>query len=224
MAARADPQRYIVTLPKVLVIPLCGPERRDWISPPLAMHLIGMTHDPRFEVRVEFFGARPIAHARNCCIAMARAQAADWLLMADSDMAPHRNSLDILARATPGMDIIGLSGGVTTDTQGVQLATVFKTPGPGHNPDFPEVTCVGAGLLMIRAAVWQKIPGPWFKWTTKEDELGSNDLGEDAYFCKLARAAGFKIHTYCETIGHLKTVDLTPLVATAQPCAEEKSC
>ncbi|MBT3326723.1 MAG: hypothetical protein HN396_10825 [Gemmatimonadales bacterium] len=69
-------------------------------------------------------------------------------------------------------------------------------------PGLHEVGAVGACGMLIRREVLEAIEPPWFKFDT--DEETGTPMGEDVYFCRKAREAGFKI--WCRTdlrYGHL---------------------
>lgn len=63
-----------------------------------------------------------------------------------------------------------------------------------------EVASVGTGVMLIDLAVLRKLPQPWFC----EDPV--KEIGEDVYFCKLARAHGFKVfidHDISKDVYHM---------------------
>jgi hypothetical protein len=128
--------------------------------------------------------------------------------MFDNDTTP-TDPLSVLAEACQlGLDVVGLSYGAMIDGK-QRLATQTNGTGVGG---FLGVDLIGAGCLMVRSTVWQKISkGPWFKWTTGDDELLSpqGGTGEDVFFCNLVRSAGFKIWTHRQLAGHYHSVDLT---------------
>jgi GT2 family glycosyltransferase len=51
------------------------------------------------------------------------------------------------------------------------------------------LTCdaVGAGLLLVRRDVYEKLKPPYFEWDTKRQ------IGEDIWFCRKVREAGFQL-------------------------------
>jgi len=66
---------------------------------------------------------------------------------------------------------------------------------------------VGAAMLMIRRNVLEKMPWPPFRFLFKESE--EILLGEDQYFCWMARKMGFEVWAHPQMIGrHIKMVDL----------------
>jgi GT2 family glycosyltransferase len=72
-----------------------------------------------------------------------------------------------------------------------------------YRPGLQEVAAVGAGLLLIRREVLENIPEPWFATHYPV-------CSEDAYFCELARAAGFKVYLDADVkAGHLSVSIIT---------------
>lgn len=77
---------------------------------------------------------------------------------------------------------------------------------PGES-GLKECHAVGTGGMLIRRAVWETIPEPWFEI----GQLNPEVLSEDIIFCKKAKDRGFKI--YCDLdhpMGHLTPVELWP--------------
>lgn len=61
-----------------------------------------------------------------------------------------------------------------------------------------EVDALGMSMCYVNTDVFRKFPAPWFEFG-KVKVLGKGDdrFGEDLYFCKKAKEAGFKVH--CDT-------------------------
>jgi hypothetical protein len=198
--------------PKVLICVLTGTERTHWINPMLLMDMLTMARDPRFEVAFQpVCNHRPFEYARNRTIALARDLKADWLISFDNDNYVDGNPLDVLAEAD-GKDVIGLTYGVG--------GTLFPSSNEGAiDGNFrEEPVWVGGAMLIIRNAVWEKIPrGPWFRWEQPRNELLAPDVAGCAVdeiepFCNLVRQHGFRVWTHRTVLaGHLKTVDITAL-------------
>lgn len=64
----------------------------------------------------------------------------------------------------------------------------------GQFPPGSMVECdvVGAGCLLVRTEVFERLKKPWFNWTIGEDPHNPG-LSEDFYFCEKAKKAGYKI-------------------------------
>jgi len=64
-----------------------------------------------------------------------------------------------------------------------------------------ECEAVGTGFMLIKTEVFKKMPHPWFFFSQDEGKL---TCGEDVWFCRVAREAGFKI--WCDStikVGHI---------------------
>lgn len=77
----------------------------------------------------------------------------------------------------------------------------FKTGDKWRNRNEPlgdeliNATCVGGSTLLVKREVFEKIERPWFKIIYRAiDENGRcYDEGEDEYFSRIAREAGYKL-------------------------------
>ena len=207
------------TKPKVLVCALTGVERQNWINPELLLTLIAMSKDPRFDVN--FFplkDCRPVEHARNITVDVAKQMGADWLISFDNDNFPKGNALDVIASAADDKRVIGLTYGVYY-AEGIRPFPHEEMQG-ARDSNFREVLHVGGGCLMIHKSVWQKIAAPYFRFVLPSDYDGDsahkqkpNVIGEDVWFCNLVRKHGFKVWTHNTVFaGHYHTADLTGLV------------
>jgi glycosyltransferase involved in cell wall biosynthesis len=185
--------------PRVYIAPLCGPE--NWIFPYLHSALMLMQSDKRFDVVPGMvYGVRGYDIARNAAIEQAKKERADWILMADHDVVPRFNPLDVLAMAGDRA-VIGWSYALGSGQGDYQIFPPGERSG-----EFTEVGAVGGGLLAIHSSVWKRIKAPLFR--TLSD--GINYTGEDMYFCRLARENGFRIWTPKQLLGHMHTTDVTP--------------
>lgn len=52
-----------------------------------------------------------------------------------------------------------------------------------------RVDVVGFGMVLVKTAVFRKVPKPWFSTPVEGEDL----IGEDVAFCQKAKAAGFEI-------------------------------
>jgi hypothetical protein len=67
-----------------------------------------------------------------------------------------------------------------------------------------EVGSVGMGVMLIKSSVFKALSEPWYETPWRSDKRGY--IGEDVFFCKKAREAGFKIwidHDVSKEIGHI---------------------
>lgn len=68
-----------------------------------------------------------------------------------------------------------------------------------------EVDWVGGGYLLVKGEVFAKIDSPWFQNRNEPIDNGPNYrlVGEDVYFCRKAKEAGFPIYVDLDVkIGH----------------------
>ena len=136
------------------------------------------------------------AKARNEIAKRAQLGFFDYVLMVDSDMVLPENTLQCLCEY-PGDIILGCYPKKRTKDGCVEL---FKK---GHMdfeefwyyhelPDNPRLPVMGGGFgcAFIRTELFYKMPFPWFKYVTYEND---SVLSEDLYFCDVANSFGFKI-------------------------------
>ena len=198
--SRVAAQIAMETKPRVLIAPLCGPERSGWINPLLANTLVHIVTDQRFIVEIEFiFGAHGVDVARNLAVQKARQKNAEWVVMVDNDMTVN-DPLGILTEAIANhLDIVAVSAGILAANGAVEPNVAFHE-GRERCGNFARLATAGAGVLLIRRPVWEALPVLF---------EGNN---EDTHFCKLAQGAGFKIWTHGSLAGHLHSIDLSQLV------------
>jgi len=185
----------------------------------LARYMIATKMPPGVEVIWKEYGhALAIDKARNniCQTFLTQKIKTDRLWMVDDDMVWHPDSVKRLYERD--LDIVaGLSWTnavppvptIWKDEREVD-GTFFYTPAafetlqwmiehdhnftsndpvvlPMSETDLEDVPATGGCFLMIKRRVLEAIEPPWF-------EGDVNGFGEDFYFCRKARAAGFKVY------------------------------
>jgi GT2 family glycosyltransferase len=143
-----------------------------------------------------------------------------WLLFVDSDMTPPPDTIRRLLAHQK--DIVGALYYLRRpDDDGRFPPAALGLVGPdGRTLAVPidggvhEVSVVATGCLLIRRHVLEAVPGPWFV-------ANQQDIAEDEYFCRLARAAGFQIYldTGC-VAGHMRPMTI---LSSAGPGGEPRS-
>lgn len=125
-----------------------------------------------------------LAFSRNELARMALSRGADYILFIDADTRfPPFTACRLIGVAREmGMDI------VATQTAGRVQHSVWR-PGPG--PGVQVAESLGTQCMLISAAVFRKVPEPWFLFEIVPG--GKTVVGEDAYFTRKARAAGFMV-------------------------------
>lgn len=141
----------------------------------------------------------------------------DYVLFLDSDMRfPQDALVKLLQHQEPfvGVNYVKRSfppkyvaikdlGDIETGGRGKLLATRADSTG------LEECDAIGFGVTLIRRDVLMALPdprenGPWF-WFEWQPDAGSQ-IGEDVYFCNLAREAGFKVlvdHDLSKKVQHI---------------------
>lgn len=146
-----------------------------------------------------YLDALPIQPVDCCRNELARRflddSALEWMFMVDDDIVPWPTVLDMRQR---GHRIISAMTYITK--RGVPMATLATRRRknqvciggiPEGNLDPVEIVAVGTGALMLHRSVLEEINPPWFRFTYTRD--GRAVQGEDFYFSKKARRAGYKI-------------------------------
>jgi GT2 family glycosyltransferase len=137
--------------------------------------------------------AKPLDLARERIVEAALQYGADYLLFLDSDTLPPADALEkMLSR---GGDIVG---GLYFQRFPPFKPLLLRANDKGtynYVWEWPEnsvveVDATGLGCVLIKTDVFKKIERPWFQFGTFPD---GRPLSEDYYFCKKARAAGYKI-------------------------------
>lgn len=128
---------------------------------------------------------------RESIVKMAQSLMSNYLLFVDYDMVFEKDTVEKLL--SHDKDIIS----VNYNMKKLPLATVVKKEDPegvkidNKENGLEECCAVGMGLTLIKMRVFDKVPHPWFFIETNKD--GSIKYGEDMWFCRKAREAGFKI-------------------------------
>ena len=124
--------------------------------------------------------------SRNMLVKEARNQKADYILWVDSDMIlPEDTLIKLLSH---GKDIVSAAYAFK-DVKSQDLIAFSLDGGriPLASVDgLTEVSGIGFGCCLTKTDVFDKIDFPYFVF--------GEDYGEDIYFCKKAREAGYKIY------------------------------
>lgn len=146
-----------------------------------------------------------IQENRNTIVARAKIMGYDSILFVDHDMVFEPEAVEQLI--SRDKDIVGAPFAVKflpTDP----FYAVKKSDHLGakiwEEREEGLFACAGIGtaLILIKTSVFDKVPQPWFE--IRYDNKGVLEWGEDLWFCKKARDAGFDI--FCDTkvkVGHV---------------------
>jgi hypothetical protein len=142
----------------------------------------------------------------------------DWLLMVDTDMHFGLQEYDRLLETAQDKDIVS---GLYFANERPPRPAMYRWDETGHGQavmdwedhDVLEVDGCGAGFLLVRRSVYEKMDHPesyhgragsWFT----QNALGPADqlLNEDSSFCVRAQEHGYRIYVDTDVfIGHIKT-------------------
>jgi hypothetical protein len=154
-------------------------------------------------------GPASIAEKRNVAVRhlLERSQL-EWILFMDSDMVPETDTLlrlwqskrEIVSglyfqRSPPYPAAAGWHGGTP---ERPELRNQFVSPADVTG-GMIQVDFVGAGCLLVRREVFERVPSPWF---LHPDQTPGGH--EDVYFCAAAQEAGFPIWLHTGVVpGHM---------------------
>jgi len=147
-----------------------------------------------------------ISENRNYLSVQALNNNSDFLFMMDDDMICPPDTIEKLV--ADDKDIIGIAYHPRSETgQIVKFLDETHVVKLEHNEDPKykkvfECMATGTGIILIKAEVLKATPRPWFAF--EYFPTGQCSLGEDWYFCREAKKAGFKV--WCNPlidIGHI---------------------
>jgi len=104
------------------------------------------------------------------------------LLFVDSDVFFEPDALDRLVAREK--DIVGAD-------YNKKLLPLEGTVIGAEEGDFVKCEGIATGFLLIKTEVFKKLKHPWFFY--EADEQGNCITGDDMWFCKIAREAGFDV-------------------------------
>lgn len=152
-------------------------------------------------LQIPAYSQMEIKYITGCFIDMMRNQLVDsthqdLLLFLDDDILPSPQALIKLIE-----DDKDITTGIYYSKQQPNFPQIYKTNKEDDKLmdsmwEFPkdklfEVDACGAGFMLVKKKVFEKIGLPYFKYIV--DEEGKRVKGEDLYFCNKAKKAGYKI-------------------------------
>jgi len=152
---------------------------------------------------------RPLDHARNFVVDYALENKYDYLLCFDHDNPCIRNPIDLCFM---DKDIIFCPTPLVDQNTGKVVLNVEPVKSHIIGSDkilkgLFEIEKGGTGGFMMSRKAMQEIEKPMYKFTY--DENGFWKEGEDWYFCRKAKEAGFKLWSHRDYLcSHFKELDL----------------
>jgi hypothetical protein len=164
------------------------------------------------EAEVKISKQIPIDSNRNKLVKEFLDGGFDDLLMIDDDISPPPNILNMLRHGKP---IVSATCFVLQEM--VPQPLLRDDNGEGFVPmkvdkieELTKVGGIGTGCFTCKREVFEKIEPPWFLFP--RDKWGMLSLGEDYYFSRKAKEAGFDLYVDTTMLcGHMKEIDLAYL-------------
>lgn len=208
------------------------PSRTDasniaWWPSQFGISLSGQQIPINFSICTLTIENQEIGDARNAAVKYARQIGAEYIFFRDNDTLATPDSLSTLFSLRAD-----IAGGIYYAKQWPSEPLVFKYPQMGGYKnwrfgDVIECDAIGMGCCLVKTAVFDKIPEPWFRTVRGAPELGGDiafdwaekqmegilnpdaihgDMTEDIYFCLKAKRAGFKVYAHAGVqCAHLDT-------------------
>lgn len=144
----------------------------------------------------------------------------DVIVWFDSDM---RFPVDTIHRLlSHGKDIVGANYVTRTHTPhfvSISEDGMSRVPTTHESEGLEKVGSIGMGVCLTHASVFEKLPHPeenWWFWFDRDQHL--QHIGEDVFFCRAAREAGFDVwvdHDLSKQVRHIGSIEYAPEHANA---------
>lgn len=153
-------------------------------------------HDCRFI----FVRGYDVAMSRNRMANKAIEVDADYILMVDNDVVLPKDALKLLLEDIKPV-CLGVYPYRPKEEKPVDRTIIFKNEKEFYTLDEMyaleskkiEVPAGGLGCALISTEVFNKLPYPWFVWSSNIFDR-SKDCSEDVYFCKQCKAHGIPVY------------------------------
>ena len=178
-----------------LRVAICVPSGDEWKAD-FGFDLAGLMyftilHAEGLEINLFNHRVSNLPNGRNRLVVDALKWGADYIFWLDADMRFPPDAL--LGLLTRKKEIIGancvLRAYPTRATAWEDGKFVFTEAGA---EGLEEVDMVGTAIMLVHTSVFDVITPPAFKFEDRDDNP-MESLGEDQYFCKKLRAAGYQI-------------------------------
>jgi len=172
-------------------------------------HVVNLFDDAQNYTLFYFAPERRIPHdrARNFCVKAFLESDCDYILWLDDDSYLDGPCLKRLLM----IDKPFVSAVFQTIKEGEKgscllVPTSMRETDDGYQPIYSafiaEVEMAPLACALIKREVMEAIELPAFSWGEFKDEWGIEGLGEDVYFCRKVRAAGYRIWADYMSLGH----------------------
>lgn len=145
-----------------------------------------------------------IGNLRQSAVMAAQQMGASHVLFIDSDMRFPEDALQRLI--LPDRDIVAANYVQRTAPQWWTARENGQWISSVGRRGFERVDAIGFGVVLIRLSVFATLARPWFNTPYEQGQ----HLGEDLYFCRLAKAAGIEIlidHDLSQSVKHSGSIE-----------------
>lgn len=197
---------------------LIGMPVTNYLHPQVVASLVGLCARSRNWNGVHIKDHAIIHDSRNIIVKYMLSKDCDGLLFIDSDQTFPGDLLDRLIETHK--DIVGVP---IVRKQEPYYPNIGRWDEKDKDwkvmVDYPQerifqVDYIGMGFTYIRREVFEKLEMPYFdcEWVVNDKvKRGEKLIGEDVYFCRKAKQAGFKVWAYpMAEVGHIGDTVFTP--------------
>lgn len=183
----------------LVAIPSCDrPTTLEW-----ALALKSISAPINFNLEMMTIKHKEVGVAREEAAEYARSKNIKYIFFVGDDTIPPPHALRQLIFRMEQQEDLGVVGGIYCSKSDPTFPLVFRGDGKGSYWDWKvgeyfEVTGIGMDCTLIRTAVFEQIPKPWFKTVDTDGFLdainSAEQWTEDLYFCgKLIEHTSYKI-------------------------------
>jgi hypothetical protein len=185
----------------------------------LAMGYMGKNH-PYVNCSLQMNNGTVLTEMRTMLAKTALLDKADWLVWFDSDMRFPMDTIERLLAHKQSIVGCNYSTRKIPDIKPTAFNSddgVVRVYTEEHSTGLESVSSLGFGCIAIHKEVFEAIPPPWFHIPWNEKTM-KYECGEDVYFCRRAREAGFEVmldHDLSKEIAHIGVMefDYTSMLA-----------
>lgn len=181
----------------------------NWIHHELTIKLPRWLIETKHEIHFESSNVKPVESNRNGIVQRFLKSDCDYLLQIDSDVVPPKNPIDLVDL---NLDIVSAPCWIYQHKLILNIYKLDETDGmlvpvdPIKEKGLIEIDSTGTGILLTSRRVLETIKAPFER---KYDENGIEELGQDLYFSRKAKEAGFRIFSHLDYISkHYKEINL----------------
>jgi hypothetical protein len=171
-------------------------------------------HHPYVDMHLLFNNGTVLSNQRQELAKTAMLHGADWTVWFDSDMRFPKDTIEcLLAHREP----LVMAGYPTRKPPAIEPVTYLndqdltKAYTEESSTGLQEIASGGFGCVAVHRSVFEAMEPPWFHIPWDQEQL-RYECGEDVYFCRKAREAGFPVlldHDLSKRIAHIGNYEFT---------------